>query len=112
MVDPVSGEERTVAARKVRVVVAGVVAVSCGLVAIGVDATLPQVGGALAAGLLVGAAVAWYVVPTGPSPAERRSRRRGNPLADGSGDDGGREEADPGRSRSSRSSDADRRRRR
>ena len=86
MVGPISQAERDSFNRKLQVGVAALVAVSTGMVALGAGATLPQAALALGAGVLVGGLIAWYAVPTGPAPAERRRSGPENPFADG-GDD-------------------------
>jgi len=93
MVGPVSQGERDAFNRKLQVGVAVLVAGSMALVAVGAGATVVQTSIAAAAGLAVGGAIAWYVVPSGPAPAERRRSTTSdldNPFTDGgdSGDDG------------------------
>jgi len=108
MIRPVSPGERAAFARKVKAVVAVLVGASAGLVALGAGASPPEAGLAVAAGLPVGAAIAWYVVPTGESPSggstpgpgsrpgDTDGGRGGNPRADGSGaDDGDGGRGDP-----------------
>jgi hypothetical protein len=101
MVRPVSPGERAAFARKVTVAVTLLVSASAGLVALGAGASTLEAGLAVAAGLPVGAAVAWYVVPTGESPSggstpgpgsrlgDTDGSRGGHPRADGSGTDEG-----------------------
>lgn len=101
MVRPVSPGERAAFARKVTVAVTLLVSASAGLVALGAGASPLEAGLAVAVGLPVGAAIAWYVVPTSESPAGESTpgpgsrlgdtdrRRGGHPRADGSGTDDG-----------------------
>jgi hypothetical protein len=70
MVRPVSPAERAAFTRKVKAVVALIVAASAGLIALGASATVPQAAAAVAVGLPVGAVTAWDVVPDG-SAADR-----------------------------------------
>ena len=66
--------------------VAVLVAGSMALVALGAGATLGQTAVVAVAGVLVGGGVAWYIVPTGVSPAEKqRGTNSGldNPFTDG-----------------------------
>jgi len=101
MVGPVSQGERDAFNRKLQVGVAVLVAGSMALVALGAGATVVQTAIAAVAGLVVGGVVAWYIVPTGPAPAERRRSTTGirdNPFADGGdGGDGGSDSDDGGR---------------
>lgn len=101
MVGPISAAERSAFTRKIQVAVVLLVAVSTTLVAVQVDATGPQVAGALVVGLVVGALVAWYVVPDNPVPADRQAARRerpDNPFADGGRDGDAGPDAEGGRS--------------
>jgi len=100
MVGPISQGERDAFNRRLQTGVAALVAVSTGMVALGAGATLPQAGVALLAGVVVGGLIAWYIVPTGPAPAERRSGPE-NPFADGGDDERGSETSESGRARSS-----------
>jgi hypothetical protein len=97
VVGPISEGERAAFTKKLKVGVAALVGVSGGLVALQVDATLLQTVAAVAAGLAVGAVLAWYIVPSGPMAPDRRSRsrpERDNPFADGgqSGDEAGEQD--------------------
>jgi heme A synthase len=65
MVGPISPEERQSKMVKLKLGVAGLVGVSGGLVAVQSDGSLPVVVGAVLAGTVLGAALAWYVFPTG-----------------------------------------------
>jgi hypothetical protein len=94
VVDPVSEEERAAFLRRVKIGVTLLIGGSAGLVSLQVDPTAVQATGAVAAGLVVGYALAWFIVPSGPAPATQQRRRRErteNPFADG-GDGGGSEE--------------------
>jgi hypothetical protein len=96
MVGPVSQSERDSFTRKFQFGVAGLVAASTGLVALGAGASLRQTSVALLGGVVVGSLVAWYAVPTTPAPAERQRSEQKNPFADE--DDAGESEAESGRS--------------
>lgn len=88
MVGPVSQRERDSFTRKFQFGVAGLVAASTGLVALGAGASLRQTSVALLGGVVVGALIAWWVVPSGPAPADRqRSFGREDPFADGGDED-------------------------
>jgi len=101
MVDPIGDEERASFTRKLKWGVTLLVGLSAGLVASQADATAVEAAGAVAGGLVVGYAIAWFIVPSGPAPATRQRRRRErqrderveNPFADGGdlgSDDGDR----------------------
>lgn len=68
MVGPVSREERTSFARKLKVALTGIVGLSGALVAVQADAPLRVVLAAGVGGLVVGAALAWFVLPDGDDP--------------------------------------------
>jgi hypothetical protein len=102
MVGPVSQSERDAFNRKLQVGVAVLVAGSMALVALGAGATLGQTAVAAVAGVVVGGVVAWYIVPKGPSPAEKHrlaNSGRDNPFTDG-GDGEGSDSDDRERSTS------------
>jgi len=101
MVGPISQGERDVFNRRLQIGVALLVAVSTGMVAVGAGATLPQAAVALLAGVVVGGVIAWYIVPTGPVPAERRRSGPENPFADGGDDERERDGRESERNRSS-----------
>ncbi|WP_123539170.1 hypothetical protein [Halosimplex salinum] len=114
MVDPISAAERSTFNRRLKAGVTGLVGASAGLIALQIDATLPQTAGAVALGLVIGYLMARFVVPSGPSPADRQRARRAreNPFEDDEdgtdggtdrpGDDGnGDDDSDRTRSRSS-----------
>lgn len=63
MVGPISTEQRTSAAFKLKLVLTAVVAASGGLIAIQGDASLPFVAVAVVVGAVVGAALVWFVFP-------------------------------------------------
>jgi hypothetical protein len=60
-----SPEERQSKMVKLKLGVALLVGVSGGLVAVQGDASLPVIGGAVLGGTVLGAALAWYVFPSG-----------------------------------------------
>jgi drug/metabolite transporter superfamily protein YnfA len=68
MVGPVSDEERSSFARKLKIALAAVVGLSGALVAIQADAAPGGVVVAAAGGLLVGAVLAWFILPDGSEP--------------------------------------------
>lgn len=78
MVDPVTDEDRERTMLYVKVGLTLLVGLSSGLIASQGDATIEVVGGAVLAGLVVGAALAWYLVPdaSAVSPASRRRYRK------------------------------------
>ena len=78
MVGPVSDEERARTLLWMKVGLALLVGVSAGLITSQGDASLEVVLGAVGGGLLVGAALAWYLVPSVEevSPASNRRYRR------------------------------------
>lgn len=76
MVEPVSNEERSAFALKVKLALSGLVGVSAGLIALQAGASLPVVGAAMLGGLVIGAALIWFVFrgvgSVGPSRQGRR----------------------------------------
>lgn len=90
MVEPISDEERAAFYRKVKLGIAALVGLSAGLTTLQIDATTLQTGAAIAAGLVVGWALAWFVVPSEPISDRQRSeddRLADRPFADGNGED-------------------------
>lgn len=65
MVGPISPEERQSKMVRLKAGVALLVGISSGLVAIQGEASIPFVAGAVIAGTVVGAVLAWYVFPSG-----------------------------------------------
>lgn len=65
MVGPMSPEERQSGMVRLKLGIALLVGISGGLVALQGEASLPIVGAAVVAGTLVGAALAWYIFPSG-----------------------------------------------
>jgi len=65
MVEPMSPEERQSGMVRLKLGIALLVGVSGGLVALQGDASLPVIGGAVVGATLVGAALAWYIFPSG-----------------------------------------------
>jgi hypothetical protein len=78
MVEPVSDEERERTLLYVKVGLTVLVGLSAGLIAAQGEADPEVVGGAVVAGLVVGGALAWYLVPDAGamSPASRRRYRK------------------------------------
>lgn len=77
MVGPISSQERSAFARRLKVGLSLVVGISAGLMALNGDAALPLVLVAVAVGLLVGVAAVWFVFPgTGEVQSDRDDRRR------------------------------------
>jgi hypothetical protein len=91
MVDPISEAERDSFRWKVKAGIAALVGASGGLVTSQVEATLPETAGAVAVGLAVGYALAWFIVPSGPAPVDASDRRSGQPPVDGEDPTGARE---------------------
>ncbi|MFB6173899.1 MAG: hypothetical protein ABEI39_04575 [Halobacteriales archaeon] len=116
MVDPISDEERLTFNHRVKLGTAALVGASAGLITLQVQTTALQTVGAVVFGLLVGAVLAEYVVPSGPAPAtkqrQRQRRTEENPFTDG-GDDGSTDdsEATSDRTERARSRSGDRGRR-
>lgn len=77
MVGPISTEERSAAALKLKLVLTGIVAASGGLIAIQGDASLPFVALAVAGGAVVGAALVWFVFPGTGETSRRTGPGRG-----------------------------------
>lgn len=90
MVDPVSEDERFAFNRRVKLGTIALVGASAGLITLQIETTALQTAGAVVFGLAIGAVLAQYIVPSGPSPAtkqrQRQRRPEANPFADG-GDD-------------------------
>lgn len=76
MVGPISSEERSAAALKLKLALTALVAVSAGLIAVQGDASLPFVGLAVVGGAVVGAALVWFVFP-GTGETRRQDRKFG-----------------------------------
>jgi hypothetical protein len=78
MVDPISDEERARTMLWAKVALVLLVGASAGLITSQGDASLEVVGGAIGVGLLVGAALAWYLFPSVEeiSPASDRRYRK------------------------------------
>lgn len=75
MVGPISTEERTSAAMKLKLGLTAVIAASGGLIAVQGDASLPIVLAAVVVGAIVGAALIWFVFPgTGETRSDRDRR--------------------------------------
>ncbi|MFB6151686.1 MAG: hypothetical protein ABEJ40_07765 [Haloarculaceae archaeon] len=97
MVGPIPESDRASFRRRLKAGIATLVAASGALVAVQAEAGLAGVLGGAAAGLTVGAALAWYIVPDGPmrSGSELSVRVRDNPFADGGrGSEGGNRDRD------------------
>lgn len=73
MVGPISSEERSAFALKVKLALTAVVGASAALIAIQADATPQVVAAALVGGLVAGGVLVWIVFP---GSGEVRSRRR------------------------------------
>lgn len=65
MVGPISQEERQSKMIQLKIGVALLVGVSGGLVALQGDGSLATIGGAVLVGTVLGAALAWYIFPSG-----------------------------------------------
>lgn len=78
MVGPISDEERERTLLYVKVGLAVLVGLSAGLIASQGDAPVEVVGAAVVVGLVVGGALAWYLVPEAAamSPASGRRYRK------------------------------------
>ena len=78
MVDPVSDDDRERTMLYVKVALTLLVGLSSGLIASQGDGSIEVVGGATIAGLVVGGALAWYLVPDAAaiSPASNRRYRK------------------------------------
>ncbi|WP_255149541.1 hypothetical protein [Halorarius halobius] len=63
MVGPISSEERSAFALKVKLALTALVAGSAGLIAVAGDASLPVVAAAVVGGVVAGAALIWFVFP-------------------------------------------------
>lgn len=75
MVGPVSTEERSSFALKVKLALTATIGASAGLIATAGDASLPLVAGATLVGLAVGAALVWFVFPGSGETTSSRTRR-------------------------------------
>lgn len=80
MVGPVSDDERTRFALKVKLGLIALVALSGGLIAVQSGATLPVIAAAIAGAALAGAPLIWFVFPgsSGQSREDERKPRFGN----------------------------------
>jgi len=78
MVDPVSDEDRRRTMLYAKIVLALLIGGSAGLITSQGDASLEIVLGAVLVGLLIGAVLAWYLLPAADevSPAANREYRR------------------------------------
>lgn len=65
MVGPMSTEERQSSLRRLKAGVALLVGVSSGLIAVQAHATLPVILALIGGGTALGAAMSWYVFPSG-----------------------------------------------
>ena len=77
MVGPISTEERSAAALKLKLALTAVVAASAGLIAIQGEASLAFVGLAVVLGGVVGAALIWFVFPGSGETTRRTGPGRG-----------------------------------
>jgi hypothetical protein len=75
MVDPISDEERSAFALKVKVAIVVLVGGSAGLVAVANGASLALAGGAVLAGLVVGVVLVVIVFPGSGGTSSNRYRR-------------------------------------
>lgn len=75
MVDPVSSEERSEAAFRIKVAIVLFVGLSAGLITLQGDVPLWQSGVAVLVGLLTGALLVYIVFPGDGSVLSRRERR-------------------------------------
>ncbi|MFB6188335.1 MAG: hypothetical protein ABEI57_00480 [Halapricum sp.] len=65
MVGPMSPEERQSGMLRLKIGIALLVGISSGLVSLQGHPSLPVIAGVMVVGTLVGAALAWYVFPSG-----------------------------------------------
>lgn len=63
MVDPISRSDRAKTLRRLKVGTVLLVGLSAGLISVQGDASLELVAGAVVGGLLLGAALVWYLFP-------------------------------------------------
>lgn len=75
MVDPISNDDRARTLRWVKVATVLLVGLSTGLIAVQSEASIETVTAAIAAGLLVGSALVWYLFPDADAIAPASSRR-------------------------------------
>ena len=75
MVDPISDADRARALRWAKIGLVLLVGISTGLISVQGDAPFEVVVGSIVAGLVVGAALVWYLFPDSDSIAPASSRR-------------------------------------
>jgi hypothetical protein len=74
MVGPMSNEEREEGALRLKLGATAIIGVSAGLITLQGDVPLWVTGLAVALGLLVGAALVWFVFPGTGAPSQRPRR--------------------------------------
>jgi membrane associated rhomboid family serine protease len=76
MVGPISDEERSSFAFRVKVGITVLIGVSAGLITLQGDPSLPIIVGAVVGGLVVGGLLVWYLFPDGTAMTGNQGGRR------------------------------------
>jgi hypothetical protein len=76
MVGPISDEERSSFAFRVKVGITVLIGVSAGLITLQGDPSLPMIVGAVGGGLVVGGLLVWYLFPDGTAMTGNQGGRR------------------------------------
>jgi hypothetical protein len=76
MVGPISDEERSAFALRVKLGITGLIGLSAGLVTLQGGSSLPVIAGAVLGGLVVGGILVWYVFPDGTALTGNQGGRR------------------------------------
>jgi hypothetical protein len=79
MVGPISDEERSTFALKVKLGITVLIGLSSGLVTLQGDPSLPILLGAVLGGLVFGGLLIWYIFPDGTTMTGNKERRRRRP---------------------------------
>jgi len=76
MVGPISDEERSSFALRVKIGITVLIGLSAGLVTLQGDPSLPIIAGAVLGGIVFGGLLVWYVFPDGTTLTGKSSGRR------------------------------------